>query len=258
MRRQWPIYRMLLGISFVFSTCGVAYLIVEFDSEHPVVGGIGIAVLVVSALVAGGTALGLGSFYRQMLRALRALKEGEFDEHIETVACGEMAELIEMINNVTVQLKQYDDLRANRTAYANRAMYTLLSRLTTPAMIVELPANTGRSNQACQRALDLSGASVNVEFILRHAANEEFADAFRRAFELERRETNIACTLRIAPSSEPREVDATFVPIKGESDDVQLGLILLTMRAQTPAARKSPDTKKKQDAGKAPDGADRS
>jgi len=258
MRLRWPIYRTLLGISFVFSTCVAVYLVVEFDPEHPVIGGASIAVLVLSAIVAGGTVLGLGSFYRQMLRALRALKEGEFDEHIDTFACGEMAELIELINYVTAQLKQYDDLRASRTAYANRAMYTLLSRLTTPAMIVDLPANTGRSNQACQRALDLSGASVNVEFILRHTANEGFADAFRRAFELERREINLACTLRITPSSEPREVDATFVPIKGESDEVELGIILLTMRAHTPAARKSPDTKKKQDAGKAPDGAQRS
>ncbi len=242
MRRRRPIYRTLLGISFVFSTCVAVYLVVEFDPEHPVLGGVSIAVLVLSAIVAGGTALGLGSFCVQMLRALRALREGEFDEHIETVACGEMAELIEMTNYVTAQLKEYDDLRANRTAYANRAMYTLLSRLTTPAMIVELPANTGRSNQACQRALDLSGASVNVEFILRHTDNKEFADAFRRAFELERRESHVACALRIAPSSEPREVDATFVPIKGESGGVQLGLILLTMRAHTPAARKSPGT----------------
>lgn len=239
MKSRWPLNRILIVVIVILATAGFTFKAVNFGSSSRVGDAIIIAVLGVVILSLAAILAELWSFQRHMEKAIRWMLAGNFDNKIKTIAGGKLAGLVDMINRLAEQLKDYDELRALRTGYANRAMYLLLNRLTTPAIIVDLPRRSGRANSPCQRALELASATISLDYVLREGANEEFAMVFAEAFEQVKRERKTACPLRLTPGSSQREVDATFIPIKGENEDVELGLILLTFRAQTPAARKA-------------------
>ena len=234
---RWPVYRLLLLVMIGVAAAAMLLLIVQFGQETPFIDGFLITALLALITAAVFMLRGLWSFDRQMEKAMRFLLAGEFDGRVRSAATGELSRLIELVNRVAVQLRQYDTVRALRTGYANRAMYMLLGRLTTPAMIVDLPRGTCRTNPACQRAFDISSATVSVEFILRQDANQHFAATLLEAFERDKREHNIACSLRLAPNAAARDVDVSFVPIKGDNDEVELGLVMLTIRAPLQVGR---------------------
>ena len=96
MRRRFPIYRALLLASFILSTLGAVVQVAWFDTARPVPSGLSIAALALTAFITGNLALDFWSFYRQMARALKALLVGDFNERIDTLASGELAELTEL------------------------------------------------------------------------------------------------------------------------------------------------------------------
>ena len=237
MKRRWPIYRALLFLTLTFAVFSIAYKLMYLGEANRsadllLVAALGLIILVLVIMLAG-----LWSFQRNMARALRWLLEANFDNRIRARVVGTLAGLVDLVNRVTEQLGEYETLRSLRTGYANRAMYVLLNRLTTPGMIVDLPRRTGRVNPACQRALELTTTNVGLEFIFRQDVNKEFVSLFNQAFAEVKRERTTACMLRLTPGSAPREVEATFIPIKGDNDEIELGLVMLTLRAQTPSKR---------------------
>jgi len=112
-------------------------------------------------------------FRRRLLRLLDELLDGDYDVALRRTPAA-FADITMRMNEFLGRLREYDSLRAQRVARANRALNVVFRAFPQPAALVDAESGTVRVNRAFARIYNTTARVFTFEAMRAFKQNEPF------------------------------------------------------------------------------------
>lgn len=122
-----------------------------------VTGAITIAAIIMAMLIAFFNARTINRPIRQLMKGIREMAEGTFEEHLVIPSPPEIKELANAFNNMSDRLKEIDEMKADFVSHVSHELRTPLAIIREAASLLSLNETSSDSGEKQQKLLAIVG-----------------------------------------------------------------------------------------------------
>ena len=226
--------RILWPALFLFYTFG---FVLVFRMPEP--DGKTLAAAIFS--LAAGTAIWIYLFVRlwilkkRFTAFFRHILTGDYNTGIRKIPRieDEFTDLVRLGNRMSDRLREYDELRAERTGLSYRALELISRNVKEGIMVANMEKGTFRFNPAIQELFGVKQDTATFDSVEKQAENRKFFRLFLSAAVKDGVAGEGSAVLRLPVRDAKRELFFRFLPLKDKSEKVRLVIIFAGQKKES-------------------------
>lgn len=214
---------LVLSSVFVFST---------IPSEGTV-SGIPVGILRMlsgaSVLILLYTGWRIAVFHQRLVRLLRRIISGDYNVGLRLPRSipDELNGLEYLLNQMTGQLMEYDELRAERTGLSYRALDMLAQNVSHALIIADCDRKVFRLNNACRKVFGVDQDAFSFDSVFGIDANKGFESFFNDIIQLQKVPSEAPLSIQFPRATSLRKCRVRLLPLEGRAETVKMALIFV-------------------------------
>lgn len=158
---------------------------------------------------------------------LRRLVAGDYEAGLRESGWwrDDIAELEELFNKLTEQLRQYDELRTRRIRQLRMTLDLILEHTEEPMVLFDVDKGDLMFNAAMSGVLDTARQTVPLSTLKNIEANTSFVELLTRAIEEEKSAQEDRVSIQFPGRDTLTETDVRVIPFKDKDESIPLAVI---------------------------------